>query len=342
MSNTKIWAISILGLLCGWLIILSAPSVMPVVWAIFLAYFLHPLVLRIEKHLKIQKKILAVIVVLILILAVFIILINIILPRFINQMIVFARDFTGYGQQFMRLVDQLQTYLDGLGLDSRVSAQLDDILGQVFSVISNTMMGFVTTTVGLIFRFTDIVIISILLFYFLLDGPMMIRYAVDNAPATLCDGFGHIIEGLNGIIWGYMKNQVLISLITGLACLVAYLIFGLPFAVLLGILAAVLNMIPIFGSIISGVVASLVTLFYYDIYKALLIAAIVLVINMILGNIITPRLQAKTLSIHPVVVITALLVCSHLWGAVGMFVAVPLVGLGRLLLQELLCIIRNL
>jgi predicted PurR-regulated permease PerM len=161
-------------------------------------------------------------------------------------------------------------------------------------------------------------------------------------PVMLRDGVENVFDGVSGVIWGYMRNQVIISAIFGLASGVAYIALGLPYASLLGILAGVLNMIPYFGSIISGLVAILVAVFYFQMNKVLLTAFVIVVLNIILGNILTPKIQAKALGIHPVVVITALLVCNHLWGAVGMFVAVPLVGLGRLVMKELIQIIRAL
>jgi predicted PurR-regulated permease PerM len=101
-------------------------------------------------------------------------------------------------------------------------------------------------------------------------------------------------------------------------------------------------MIPYFGSIISGTIAFFVALLYFDFSKALLTLAIVLVLNVVLGNILTPFLQGRTLKIHPVLVIGALLVGNYLWGAIGMLIAVPLLGFARLFLNEMLRVINKL
>jgi|GEM_PF-1376216 len=342
MSNTKIWAISILGIICVWFAAISTASLMPVIWAAFLAFFIHPLVLWVQKSLKLRRKIFAILFVLLIIVALIIILINSVLPGIINQLLSFGREFTGYSMRFMRAVDDLRHYLVEMGLDNRITSQVDDALSQIFTALSDFIMSVVSLAFGYIFRLTDLVVTILALFYFLSDGPEMVSFFIEHMPGKLKEAVRNFVQGISGIIWKYMKNQVIISAITGVACGIAFVILKLPFAGLLGIMAAVLNMIPIFGSIISGVVASFVTMFYFNISKALITALVVLGINVILGNIITPMLQGRTLGMHPVAVIVSLLVCNYLWGAIGMFIAVPLVGLVRLFWREMSIVINKL
>ena len=342
MSNTKIWALSIIGLACCWVIVVSAPSLMPVVWSVFLAFFIHPIVLQIQSRLKLKQKTIAVAIAVVLILILLVVLLNNILPRFVGQIMVFAREFTAYSQRFTRAMDGLWLYLDGLGLDSRIISQIDDALSQFFILLGNFIRSIVSLLFGYIFRLTDIVIITILLFYFLTDGPDMVLYLIASLPESLRGSARNFVDGINGIVWGYMKNQVIISVITGLASFVTFYVLGLPFSGLLGIICGFLNMIPYFGSILGGVMASVIALIYFSWNKALIVAVVVLGINMVLGNIVTPMLQGRTLGIHPVVVIIALLVCNHIWGAAGMLFAVPLVGLGRLFLREAMNVINRL
>jgi len=172
MSNTKIWVISIMGIICGWLLVVSAASLAPVFWSLSMAYFIFPLVLLLEKKLRIRR-IIAVALAMLVILGVFVVLFSSVLPLLINQMMVFAREISAYSLRFVRLVDQLQAYLDGLGLDSRVSGSLDDVLGQVLTMIGNAAREFVSSVLGVVSRAADIVIVIILLFYFLLDGQRM-------------------------------------------------------------------------------------------------------------------------------------------------------------------------
>ena len=342
MTNTKLWAISILAILCGWFLAVSGPSLTPVFIAICLTYFIHPLVAWTQRLLKLEKKIIAVMITMAMIIVVFVVLISISLPVLVAQVTRFAREFSGYSMRFIRLMDEIEGYFVGLGLDSRITSQLYDFLQQLVTLVGSFLMSFVTTAISSISRFTDFVIIVILLFYFLLDGPDMIHFLVGRTPANLRKSCENIIDGISSVIWGYMKNQLLISTIHGIGCYIAFLCIGLPFSGLLGILNGVLNMIPYFGSIIASIISVLVALFYLGTQSGVLTALAVFALNMILGNILTPKLQGKTLGIHPVLVITALLVFNYIWGATGMFVAVPLLGLAQLVLREVLGIIRQL
>ena len=153
MSNTKIWAISMVGLVCGWILFTAAPSFLPVLWAVFLAYFIHPIVLRIQKGLRLKKKTIAVVIALVLILLLLSVLLLFILPSMISQVMVFVREFTGYGRQFMLTVDELRLYLDGLGLDYRITAQVDDVMSQIFHLLSDIVWSIASQIVGYLFRF---------------------------------------------------------------------------------------------------------------------------------------------------------------------------------------------
>ena len=342
MSNTKIWAITIVCFLCGWFLLVAVSSLMPVLWAICIAYFIHPLVLLIQKQFKLKKKIFAVIATYAILIVLFSILINSFMPPLINQMVGFAREFSGYSQQIIGLVDELLEYLDTLGLDARLAGQLDDVLMQLFSIVSNLVMNAVTSVISYIGKLTDFVIVAVLLFLFLLDGPEMAGYIINYLPEKLREATNNIMDGLGRVIWGYLRNQVLISVVTGIVTATAFTILGLPFAGLQGVLATVLNMIPFVGSIISGTVNILVALYYFSMQKVLVTLAVVLTINLVLGSILTPMVQAETIGMHPVVVIASLLVCNYLWGPIGMFIAVPLVGLCQLLMREVIRIIKML
>ena len=341
MSNAKIWVISIILFVCGWLFVVSAASLAPVLSALCIAYFIFPFVLLLETKLKLRR-VIAVALALSLIIGVIVLLGVSVLPPLANQTMALAREISTYSVRIIRLVDQLQEYLQELGLDKRITGQLDDTLAQLFAMIGNTARGFVSSAVSSLSKAPNIVILVILLFYFLLDGQRMISYIVDHSPGAMRESIENILACVGAVVWGYMKNQVIISIIFGAASAAAYLILGLPYVGLLGLIAGVLNMIPYFGSIISVFISVIIAALYLSMQKALLTLIATLLLNVILGNIITPRIQAKTLGIHPVVIITALLVCNYLWGAIGMFFAVPIVGLGQLVMFELIRIVSKL
>jgi len=342
MSNTKIWAISIVCLICGGILYVAAPSLGPVLFALFLAYIIHPLVLRIQKFLNFRRKLLAIFITLLLILTLLAILIISLLPTIVNQATVFIAEFNTYSLLFFAQVDQLVDSLDGMGLDSRVAEQLDGILRQLFTMLNNFIMGLAAGVFGIIFGFVDVIIVLLLLIFFLLDGPRLAKYVVNHMPATLKEAAENFLKGISKIVWGYLKVMVVISTCFGVAFGIILFILGVPFAGVLGVLGGVLNMIPYFGSIMSGAVALLVALLYLDVNRAILTLVLIIALNIVQGNIITPLVQANKLGMHPIVVISALMAGNYLWGIGGMFIAVPLLGLAHLLFGQVMIVIRKL
>jgi len=338
MSNTKIWAITIICIICGGILYLAIPSLTPLFIAVFLAYLIYPLVAMIQKRLRIKRKSIAVILALILIAAILSLVINSIAGVVVQQAMIFIGEFSNLSAQ----AEQWMSFPERLGLDEWLSTHVEEILLQMLLLLDTFIVSFITSFLGFILRITDVIIIIILLFLFLLDGPKLVDNIIGYMPGTLREAARNFFMGINGIVWGYLKTMVIISILFGLAFGVILFILGVPYAGLLGILGAVLNMIPYIGSIISGAIAVVVALIYHDIYRALISTALIVALNMLQGNIIAPLVLANKMNMHPILVITSLLVCNYIWGIWGMFLAVPILGLARLLMKEVLSVVRTL
>jgi len=100
---------------------------------------------------------------------------------------------------------------------------------------------------------------------------------------------------------------------------------GMPNALLWGVMAAILNYIPFLGHTVSAVIIAVVALLSFDdIGRALIPPGLFIVIAMLEGNVITPMILARRLTLNPVAVVAALLIWGWMWGIVGLLLAVPL------------------
>jgi predicted PurR-regulated permease PerM len=122
--------------------------------------------------------------------------------------------------------------------------------------------------------------------------------------------------------------------VVGAVSTIAFMVIGVRFSVLLGLLNGILNFIPLFGSLIAGAFATIVSLVTGGLTQAIITLGAVLIIQQTEGNFITPKLQGKSTGLHPVFIMIIILVANQLWGVAGMFIAVPLFGLARLILKE--------
>jgi AI-2 transport protein TqsA len=132
----------------------------------------------------------------------------------------------------------------------------------------------------------------------------------------------------------YLVLKTLVSAGTGLMIGVAAWVIGVDFALLWGLLAFLLNFIPNVGSIIAAVPAVLVALLQLGVGPAMALAAVYLTVNMVVGNLLEPSLMGRRLGLSPLVVILSLVFWGWVWGAIGMFLAVPLAMVARIVLDH--------
>ena len=135
----------------------------------------------------------------------------------------------------------------------------------------------------------------------------------------------------------YISIKFFISLATGLLCGLAALIIGLDFPVVWGFLAFIMNFIPIFGSIISVGLTTIFSLiqFYPNWGRTLFIFLFMASVNMVLGNILEPRIEGKNLGISPVVILISLSLWGYIWGFTGMLIAVPLMVIIKIVCENI-------
>ncbi len=135
----------------------------------------------------------------------------------------------------------------------------------------------------------------------------------------------------------YISIKFFISLATGVLCGIASLIIGLDFPIVWGFLAFIMNFIPIFGSIISVGLTTVFSLiqFYPNWGKTVFVLIFMTSVNMILGNILEPRIEGKNLGISPVMILVSLSIWGYIWGFTGMLIAVPLMVIIKIFCENI-------
>ena len=135
----------------------------------------------------------------------------------------------------------------------------------------------------------------------------------------------------------YISIKFFISLATGVLCGIASLVIGLDFPIVWGFLAFIMNFIPIFGSIISIGMTTIFSLiqFYPSWGKTLFVLIFMTSVNMILGNILEPRIEGKNLGISPVIILISLSLWGYIWGFTGMLIAVPLMVIIKIVCENI-------
>jgi AI-2 transport protein TqsA len=136
-------------------------------------------------------------------------------------------------------------------------------------------------------------------------------------------------------IQGYIATKFFISLFTGVLVGLILWIFGVDFFIVWAVLTFLLNFIPNIGSVIAVILPTLMTIVQFESFGyALLIAAIIIAVQNIIGNIIEPKIMGNKLGLNPLVILLSLLLWGYVWGIVGMFLSVPLTAVVKIAISN--------
>ena len=130
-----------------------------------------------------------------------------------------------------------------------------------------------------------------------------------------------------------LLKYILVTIIV-IATSIAMSIIGVKYAVLLGFLIGLFNIIPYFGAIIAVAITVLITIFTGGINQAILVAIILIILQQIDSNIINPKIIGEGLKVSPILIIFAVTVGGHYFDVLGMFLAVPVVAIIKILIND--------
>jgi predicted PurR-regulated permease PerM len=141
------------------------------------------------------------------------------------------------------------------------------------------------------------------------------------------------IKDITEQVQKYVVTKLLISLSVGVIVGFILWLFKIEFFIIWAALAALLNFIPNVGSVIAVTLPALMALVQYGSFGyALLVTAVIIVVQNIIGNIIEPKIFGDRLGLNPIVILLSLLIWGYLWGIVGMFLAVPLTAIVKIVM----------
>jgi predicted PurR-regulated permease PerM len=189
---------------------------------------------------------------------------------------------------------------------------------------------FVNDTLSLII---DMVLVVVLSIYLLVDGARFGEWLRATAPLQRRPQVVFLISSVQTVVGGYIRGQLLLSTLIGLVVGLGMLALQVPFAILLGMLAFSLEFIPTIGTLTSGVVCVAVAA-TQSWLLALLVLAYFVLIHLLEGYIVAPRILGKAVGLHPAISIIALVAGADLFGLWGAILAAPLAGLLQVLLTS--------
>jgi len=294
--------------------------------AAVLAYALAPAMTILA---RVMPRFLAIVVVYLVVLGAICALLYLIVRTAIAQFVSLA-DYVGFlltpntSGQLTPLDQALQSF--GIS-PSQIASARDQIVASLEG-FAGSVVPLLTGLVGVVL---DVILVSVLSIYLLADGARVADWLRQNMPERQQGRMRFLLDTLQRVVGGYIRGQVLLCGLLGLLVGVGMAFIGVPYALLLGVLAFVLGFIPVLGMLVSGALCVLLA-----VPQGWLIAVIVLVyfvvVHVIESDIVGPRIVGQSIGLHPVVSLAALIAGAELFGIGGALFASPVAGVLQALL----------
>ncbi|ERT57105.1 MULTISPECIES: AI-2E family transporter [Megasphaera] len=311
----------------------------PVVVSLIITFVLIPVRDGIGKGLKkITKRDVPVGVSIILSFAVLLltlfIITNIILRPLLAQVNLLAANFNTIVNQMAALVTQLENEQTQFYVPDQVKAVIND----TFVKISNYGIDGIRDLIRSIFVIAGTVVeffvVPFITFYFMKDGKKMVNSFIAIYPPGYTAHIRQVFIEIHHVLSRYIRGQLLMSCIIATLTFCGMWFMGVPYPMVIGLLAAVTEWIPIIGPIIGAVPAVLLGA-TVDLPLAVKVLVFYVVVQQMDSHLIMPQVMGAVISIHPVVIMISLLVGGTLFGVTGMVLAVPITAVLQIIGKHL-------
>ena len=312
----------------------------PFLYALILAYLFDPVVKLIEEQGI--KRIQAVVIVFLVMIIIIVGLLMIFIPQLTEEITSFVNNLPGLLNDFENYLNELpgeeiriipESFLDILDIDLEES--IGEGLDRITSILRssfNQLYSILVTSTGTILNLFLSLFIA---FYYLKDKRLFFITFLKRIPVYHRPRIRKMIFDIDKAIGGYIKGQLLVTLFVGFLTGLGSAIIGIPYSLIIGLVAGVTNIIPYFGPFIGGVLPVAIALGNEPI-TALYILIWIIIVQQVESNFVRPVLLSHNIGLHPLVVIFSILFFGRIFGVIGMIIGVPLTAILIIIVQYFL------
>ncbi len=296
----------------------------PVLLAGVLFYILHPFVSLLER--KGVSRIVSIASIYIIVLGLFVFLAVTVIPIIKDQVNALIDNLPYFGHEIERaarkfgesnVIGRMQESLN-IDFANIVKDSTMNFTKSLSSVTGN-VTGFLSTITEVVLTF---VMVPFILFYLLKDGEQLPNHFLKFISEQRQPAAKRILDDMHYAISSYIRGQIIVSLFIGIMLFIGYLIIGIKYAVLLAILAMIVNIVPYVGPIIA-ITPALIIAFIDSPAMILKVIIVMMVVQLAEGKFISPQVMGKKLDIHPITIIFIILTAGNLFGIMGIILAIP-------------------
>lgn len=257
-------------------------------------------------------------------------LIFLVLPFLKLQFHNLTEDFPIYFKQVLLDIDAFfrasifSSYYEGL--DINVLTLVESAPANIGKIITNAVGGIAMGVTSLVGALTGLILaiatVPIILFYLLKDGHNLPKVFIKMLPPRMRKDAEVIFRDADNQISSYIQGQILVAICIGIMVTIGFLIIGMDYALLLGVLAMFTSIVPYLGPIIAITPAIIIAIVSSP-FMIIKLAIVWTIVQLIEGKFISPQIMGKSLKIHPITIIFVLLTAGSLFGVAGVILGIP-------------------
>lgn len=312
-----------------------------VLWPFFvawlLAYMMYPLIVFLEQKCRIRYRLISIMVALAVILGSITALVIFTIPPAVQQMVRLSDDLLHYATTYLsgtEIPRQIEFFLKH-NFDHNSIIQFfrrDEVVDAIRAAVNQTW-SVVSGTMTIVWRFIDVMMVLLYLFFFLMDYEKVNKNWLQVVPKHHRGVANHIATDIKREMNSYFRGQATVAFLVGVLFSIGFLIIDFPMAIGLGMFIGLLNMVPyaqMLGFIPTIILALLKSNDTGENFWFIILMAIVVfcVVQAIQDLVLVPKIMGKAMGLKPAIILLSLSVWGSLLGVIGFIIALPLTTLG--------------
>jgi predicted PurR-regulated permease PerM len=312
-----------------WVIYRLTGVLLLIVLSIFFSYLVAPLVDLVQRPINIGGRVrviprgLAIVIVYIVLFTGIGLVIYLLIPQLSAQFPEFRQQAVVYFQKIRSSTESLNQYFRQRRMPEGAAQNVDSLLGRGGDLVTAA----VERVVGWIIFVPWLILIPILSFFFLKDADAFRRSVLAMLPRGRIRWRGdEFFSDVNNTLAAYIRAQLTACLLVGILCTIGFWALGLPSPLVLGLIAAVFEFVPLVGPLSIAILAALLGLLHSGWGAALMVLLFLGVLRVVQDYVIYPRIIGTGIHLHPLAVIFAILAGAEIAGVAGIFLAIPVIA----------------
>lgn len=306
-----------------------------IIFSAILAYLFNPIINYFEK--KKIKRIYGVLILYLIILGLIFILAFLVIPRSSREIKRLITYMPEYLEGISSLIDSIYNkYYSTIGelppiFQGVQQVVMENIIG-IENMVVNGLKSFMTGIINTFAKFVSLVLTPILTLYFLVDKDYFTKRIKKLIPDRHKEKALELFRRIDISLSKFVRGKIILAISVGIGTTIALLIIDVEFAVFIGIITAIADVIPYIGPFI-GFIPAVFFAFLSSPIKAIWVSILFVLIQWIGNNILAPKIIGDTTGIHPIIILISIIIGGGVFGVLGMILAVPVVAIFVILLD---------